>query len=84
VSFCVEVRGSAEKELGRLSTQARQRIATVLLDLREQPFPPGVKKLKGSDGYRVRVGDYRVLYTIDTKRNEVSIFAIGRRKDVYR
>lgn len=84
MSFHVEVRGSAEKELGRVSSQARQRIGVALLALGEQPFPQGVKKLKGSDGYRIRVGDYRILYTIDTTQKEVSVFAIGDRKDVYR
>jgi mRNA interferase RelE/StbE len=84
VSFRVEVRHSAEKELGRLSAQAQQRIAVGLLGLTEQPLPPNVKKLKGSDGYRIRIGDYRVLYTIDTEKREVSVFAIGHRKDVYR
>jgi mRNA interferase RelE/StbE len=84
VSFHVEVRRSAERELGRISTQARQRIAVALLGLAEQPFPPGVKKLKGSDGYRIRIGDYRVLYTIDTEKEAVSVFAIGHRKEVYR
>jgi mRNA interferase RelE/StbE len=64
--------------------QVRQRIAVALLGLAEQPLPPGVKKLKGSDGYRIRIGDYRVLYTIDTEKKEVSVFAIGHRKEVYR
>ena len=84
MSLHVEVRGSAERELGRLSMQVRQRIAVALLGLAEQPLPPGVKKLKGSDGYRIRIGDYRVLYTIDTEKKEVSVFAIGHRKEVYR
>jgi mRNA interferase RelE/StbE len=84
VSFRVEVRHSAEKELGRISAQARQRIAVALLGLTEQPLPPGVIKLKSSDGYRIRIGDYRVLYRIDTAKAEVSVFAIGHRKEVYR
>ena len=84
MSFRVEVRHSAEKELGRLSAQAQQRIAVALLRLAEQPLPAKVQKLKGSDGYRIRVGDYRVLYTINTEKREVSVFAIGHRREVYR
>jgi len=84
VSFRVDVRSSAEKELGRLSSEAQRRIALALLALGEQPLPSGVKKLRGSDGFRIRVGDYRILYTIDTKNNEVFVSAIGHRKDVYR
>jgi mRNA interferase RelE/StbE len=83
VSFHVEVRRSAEKELGRISAQARQRIAVALLGLAGQPLPPGVKKLKGSDGFRIRIGAYRVLYTIDPEKEEVSVFAVGHRKEVY-
>jgi mRNA interferase RelE/StbE len=84
VSFRVEVRHSAEKELGRLSTQTQQRIAIGLLSLAEQPLPSNVKKLKGSDGYRIRIGDYRILYTIDMQKEEVFVFAIGHRKEIYR
>jgi mRNA interferase RelE/StbE len=84
VSFRVEVRRSAEKELGRLATQAQQRIAVALLGLAEEPLPPGVKKLKGSHAYRIRIGDYRVLYTVDAEKQEVCVVAIGHRKEVYR
>lgn len=84
MSYRVEVKGSAEKELGRLSSLIQQRIAVALLGLAEQPFPPGVKKLRGSTGYRIRIGDYRVLYTIDAQKKEICISAIGHRKEVYR
>jgi mRNA interferase RelE/StbE len=84
VSFRVEVRHSAEKELGRLSAQAQQRIAVALSGLAEQPLPPNVKKLKGSDGYRIRIGDYRILYTLNTEKKEISVFAIGHRREIYR
>jgi mRNA interferase RelE/StbE len=84
VSFRVEVRRSAEKELGRLSEEIRTRISKALLNLAEQPFPAGVKKLHGSDGYRIRVGDYRILYTVDAGASVVTISAIGHRSDVYR
>ena len=53
MSFQVEVRRPAEKELGRLSHDAQKRVAAALLRLAEEPFPSGFKKLKGSDGYRI-------------------------------
>ena len=84
MSFRVAVKRSAEEELGRLSSVIQQRIATALLGLAEQPFPAGVKKLRGSAGYRIRVGDYRVLYTVDSPKKEICISAIGHRKEVYR
>jgi mRNA interferase RelE/StbE len=70
VSFHVEVRRSAEKELGRLAAQAGQRIAAALLGLAQEPLPPSVKKLKGSHAYRIRIGDYRVLYTVDMEKRK--------------
>jgi mRNA interferase RelE/StbE len=58
--------------------------SVALLGLAEKPLPPNVKKLKGSDGYRIGIGDYRVLYTIDLEGAEISVFAIGHRREVYR
>jgi mRNA interferase RelE/StbE len=84
VSWRVEVKRSAEKELARLSGQARERIVKALRAMIDDPFPPGFKKLKGSDGYRIRVGQYRVLYRVDSAAHFVWVGAIGHRKDVYR
>lgn len=50
----------------------------------DDPFPRGFKKLKGSEGYRIRIGHYRVLYRVDSTARLVSVGAIGHRKDVYR
>jgi mRNA interferase RelE/StbE len=84
VSFRVEVQRSAGKELAKVSSVNQPRIARALLALAEDPFPPGYKKLRGSDGYRIRVGDYRILYTVDTEAQAVFVSAIGHRRDVYR
>lgn len=84
MTFAVEVKRPAEKELARLSPESQRRIARALLALTEQPFPPGVKKLRSSDGYRIRVGDYRILYSVDAGARKVFISAIGDRKEVYR
>lgn len=84
MSWRVEVQRPAEKELAKLSSQARERIVTVLREMAEDPFPVGFKKLRGSDGYRIRVGRYRVLYRVDSVARLVTVGAIGHRKDVYR
>lgn len=84
MSWRVEVQRPAEKELARLSSQARQRIAKALRGMIDDPFPRGFKKLRGSDGYRIRVGDYRVLYRVDSTAQVVKVGAIGHRQDVYR
>jgi mRNA interferase RelE/StbE len=84
VSWRVEVQRSAEKELAKLSTQSRERITKALRAMIDDPFSRGFKKLKGSEGYRIGIGHYRVLYRVDSTARLVSIGAIGHRRDVYR
>jgi len=84
VSWTVEVQRPAEKELAALPLQARERVASALRAMEDAPFPHGVKKLKARDGYRVRVGDYRILFTVNRAARLVRVGAIGHRKDVYR
>lgn len=84
MSWRVEVQRSAEKELAKVPTEARTRITAVLLAMIDDPFPRGFKKLQGSEGYRIRVGQYRLLYRVDSAARFVWVGAIGHRKDVYR
>ncbi len=84
MSWTVEVQRPAEKELAALPLQARERVASALRAMEDDPFPHGVKKLKARDGYRVRVGDYRILFTVSRAARLVRVGAIGHRKDVYR
>lgn len=60
------------------------RIVGVIDLLGDNPLPPKALKLRGREGYRIRVGDYRILYTFDGKVMTVLIIKIGHRKDVYR
>jgi mRNA interferase RelE/StbE len=83
VSYSVRVSGSAKHELKRLRRDAQERVAPVLLQLQNDPFPAGYKKLKGGLGYRVRVGEYRVLYEINIAQKTIVISAIVHRKDAY-
>ncbi len=62
----------------------RQRIQERLLAFEQNPRPYGIKKLQGEEAYRLRIGDYRVLLTIDDQEQIVTIFAVGHRRDVYR
>ena len=82
--YQVHIKRSAEKELDRLHAERREQIAKWLLMLEENPRPPGVKKLHGQEAYRLRVGDYRILYTIDDRGKRVTIYAVGHRREVYR
>ena len=82
--YQVIIKRPAEKELDALSNRVRERIVGHLLTLEGNPRPVGVKKLQGEAGFRLRVGDYRVLYTIDDQTKQVTIFAVGHRREVYR
>jgi mRNA interferase RelE/StbE len=84
LSHRVEIRRSAEKELAGLDSVAQRRVAAALVELAENPFPAGLKRLRGGSGFRIRVGDYRVLYTVNTETRTVCVTAIGHRRDVYR
>ena len=80
------IKPSAGKELARLGNKSdRQRIVRRIEALALEPRPHGSEKLAGHDDrYRIRQGNYRVVYLIDDRRQEVTIFKIGDRKDVYK
>jgi mRNA interferase RelE/StbE len=84
VSWRVEIARDAKKELARLTTPIQTRIAKALLALERDPFRRGCKKLRNRDGWRIRVGDYRVLYFADKKVRQIVVGVIGHRRDVYR
>ncbi len=85
MSYNIEFTRSAARELHALERAIQLRIATHIDSLAGQPFPPGSKKLQGEPGvYRIRAGDYRILYRVDGKRVTVLILKIGHRRDVYR
>ena len=84
MSWRVDLVRDAKKELARLPTAVQKRVARVLLSLEEEPFPSGCKKLKNRDGWRVRVGDYRILYFADKAARQIVVGAIAHRRDVYR
>jgi mRNA interferase RelE/StbE len=76
---------AAERGLVSLRREDLSRVDAAILGLAENPHPPGSKQLKGTDDqYRIRVGDYRVVYTIEAKRLVVLIVNIGDRRDIYR
>ena len=76
---------TARRELERLRDPLLKRISKKIDELEEDPRPAGCLKLKGNDGdmWRVRVGDYRILYTIEDVLRIVDIRKIGHRGDVY-
>src|SRR4030042_670325 len=79
--YVVHLKRSAEKELADLSREVQQRIIKRLLTLKANPRPPGAKKLWGGERYRMRIGDYRVLYTIDDALQKIEVSAVGHRRE---
>ena len=84
MSWQLEISRDARKELARLPVQFQTRIARAVLALGENPFPHGCKKLKNRDGWRIRIGDYRVLYFANAKSKQIVVGVIGHRREVYR
>ncbi|MBI5018644.1 MAG: type II toxin-antitoxin system RelE/ParE family toxin [Deltaproteobacteria bacterium] len=83
--YRVELKPSADKALGKLTWHAQRRVGERIESLAADPRPPGVEKLAGEDElYRVRVGEYRVLYSIRDEVLLVLVVRIGHRRDVYR
>jgi mRNA interferase RelE/StbE len=83
--YSVEFKPSARKALGKLPDAARRRIIHAIEGLGDDPRPPGCVKLSGEDGFwRIRVGDYRVVYQIADRILLVLVLRVADRKDVYR
>jgi mRNA interferase RelE/StbE len=83
-SYKLLIKPSAAKELEALPEQDRKRTAIKIQRLGRDPRPDGAEKLSGQDRYRLRQGDYRILYAIDDPSATVVIVKIGHRRDVYR
>ncbi len=76
---------SPKKVLGKIKDKKLLfRLVKAIESLKYNPFPENSKKLKGNVGYRLRIGDYRILYIVDKVVRIVEIYMIGHRKDIYR
>jgi mRNA interferase RelE/StbE len=78
------VRGRVRKSIDRLPGNAYRRVSEAIEGLREEPRPPGCRKLSDREGWRLRVGDYRVIYEKDDEQRTVTVLQVGHRRDVYR
>jgi len=84
-SYEVLWKTSAEKELRDTDRKQVPRIVRAVEGLSDDPFPTGYRKLRGSErSYRIRVSDYRVVYQVDSKANQVVIYHVRHRQDAYR
>lgn len=83
-AYAVRIKRSAEKEMDRLPHRTFERVTQAILKLERDPRPPGSKKLRGVQDYRLRMGQYRILYSVDDRERIVVVSAVGHRRDVYR
>ncbi len=83
MKYEVRILHPAEKEMDKLPAAIHAHISEGILSLEDNPRPRGTKKLSGREEYRLRVGNYRILYTVSDKDRVVTIFAIGHRREVY-
>jgi len=84
MNYSVLILRRAQKELTRLPVEAYERAKTAIQNLGSDASPPGCRKLTGREGWRIRVGDYRIIYEIDAEQRCVTVLHIGHRRDVYR
>lgn len=84
MTYKVAILRRAQKELGALPGETYARVRDAIGGLGEQPRPLGCRKLMGRDGWRIRIGDYRVVYEIDDGGQVVTVLHVGHRRDVYR
>jgi mRNA interferase RelE/StbE len=83
-AYRVEVQRSAERDLDRLSKMLFDRISARLVALAEEPRPPGAEKLTGLEAFRVRVGDYRIIYEVGDSAGLVVVTRVRHRREAYR
>lgn len=83
-SYRLLIKPSAGKEIEALPKQDRRRIVAKITSLSRDPRPPGSEKLSGHDRYRLRQGNYRILYEIQDLDLIVVVVKVGHRRDVYR
>jgi len=82
--YAIEIKPSAQRELDDLEDALFARVDRKILTLADNPRPPGCKKLKGyRNHWRIRIGDWRVVYTVDDGERLVSITRVAHRREVY-
>jgi mRNA interferase RelE/StbE len=84
MAYEVLILRGAQKELADLPEKPYMRVCNAIRRLSENPRPTGCTKLAGREGWRIRVGDYRLIFEIDDKKKSVTILHIGLRRDIYR
>ena len=84
MSFTLIIPNSVQKQLNRLPDNVFKRVINIFKSLEEEPYPKESKKLTNRNGYRIRIGDYRIIYDVDVKAKFIYLRKVGHRKDIYR
>ena len=82
-AYRIELRPAAVRAVRKLDPQVRRRVQGAIALLAQDPRPPGARALQGRPGLRVRVGDYRIIYTVEDDVLLVVVVRLGHRRDVY-
>lgn len=83
MAYEIQVRPAAFRALKRIDRQDQARVRGAIALLTADPRPPGAKALRGREGLRIRVGNYRIIYTIEDDRLLVVVVTLGHRREVY-
>ena len=83
MSYRILILRRAQKELANLPLHSYDRVKRAILDLALEPRPGHSRKLVSREGWRIRVGDYRVIYEIDDSEKTITVLHVGHRRDVY-
>jgi mRNA interferase RelE/StbE len=84
MSYSITILRKAQKALANLPVNAYERVRDSIRELGNEPRPDGCRKLVGRSGWRIRIGDYRVIYEVDDQQKTVTILSIGHRRDIYK
>ena len=84
MTYKISILRRAQKQLAKIPANDYKKVKQAILNLSRNPRPPGSKKLKGRQGWRIRQGDYRVIYEIQDDQLIILVLEVGDRKDIYR
>lgn len=84
MSYAIRIERPAQRALARISQPHQDRIINAIRDLASEPRPHGTRKLSGREAWRIRIGDYRVIYEMNDSQDDVLIVELGHRREVYR
>lgn len=82
--FVLEWKEGAISQLQKLDVNLSRRIYKKVDELKTDPFMKNIKRLKGEEAFRLRIGDYRVIFDVDRKNNTITILRLGHRKNIYK